>query len=57
MKKIFIVLGMLLVLFPYLVKADTCDTRKVFIKSINIINEEGFVEEKNEATINDKNIK
>ena len=56
MKKIFIVLGMLLVLFPYLVKADTCDTRKVFIKSINIINEEGFVEEKNEATINDKNI-
>ena len=55
MKKQLLVL-LLILLIPFVVNAETCDTNKISISSITIKEKNGEVEELESATANGKNI-
>jgi len=56
MKKIIISILMIMIILPFIVKAETCDTDKITISSVKIEEKTDNVEELEEARVSDKSI-
>lgn len=56
MKKYIFTIIILILVIPYIVNAETCDTNKISISSIEIENQSDDVEELSKGTASDKNI-
>ena len=56
MKKFILPILLFLMFIPFVVNAETCDTDKITISSINIENKSNGVEELDETTVSGKNI-